>query len=263
MVNGFQDNNVVKNVNEFYVMDKSIPHIRSGRPAQVGQLILERRCRIVSKVLSEQDKWGRLLDLGCGNGAQTVYFVRDCDRVIGLDFISLKDIEGSEHISGFDFIQGSLLDLPFSDDSFDTVTSFEVLEHVQDDEIAVREVRRVLRKNGLFIFTVPNRWWIFETHGAVIPGLNWVPWNRVPFLSWLPKGVHDRIARARIFTIKQALSLTENQGLKPVEWGYVTAPLDVLPEGYLRRQLRKTLFGKETTSNPFLAVNLYLSARKI
>lgn len=45
--------------------------------------------------------------------------------------------------------------LTFDDASFDVVTSTEVFEHVADDERGFREVRRVLRSGGSFIFTVP------------------------------------------------------------------------------------------------------------
>lgn len=45
--------------------------------------------------------------------------------------------------------------LSFKDNSFDLVLSFDVLEHVPDYKAGLREVRRVLRSNGSFIFTVP------------------------------------------------------------------------------------------------------------
>ncbi|MDP8228503.1 MAG: hypothetical protein P9M15_03525 [Candidatus Electryoneaceae bacterium] len=103
---------------------------------------------------------------------------------------------------------------------------------------------------------------MFETHGAVIPGLNWVPWNRVPLISWLPTWLHDRIAMARIYTMKTALKLMLQGGFEPLEYGYITAPLDVLPDGRLRQWLRRTIFLSDTTPNPLLAVNLYVIARK-
>ncbi|MDQ3991468.1 MAG: class I SAM-dependent methyltransferase, partial [Actinomycetota bacterium] len=45
--------------------------------------------------------------------------------------------------------------LPLPDESADLVCAFEVLEHVQDDEALLREVARVLRPGGLFVFSVP------------------------------------------------------------------------------------------------------------
>jgi SAM-dependent methyltransferase len=45
--------------------------------------------------------------------------------------------------------------MPYADGAFDVVLAFDVLEHVEDDADAVREISRVLRPGGFFIFTVP------------------------------------------------------------------------------------------------------------
>jgi len=46
--------------------------------------------------------------------------------------------------------------IPFRDDFFDSVVSFHVLEHLKEPEVAIREFRRVLKKNGKLILSVPN-----------------------------------------------------------------------------------------------------------
>jgi SAM-dependent methyltransferase len=158
-------------------------------------------------------------------------------------------------------IRASALSLPFRDGCFDLVTAFEVMEHLPDDLSALTEANRVLRPGGWLFLTVPNKWWIFETHGGVVRGLGWIPWNRIPLVSWLPQKLHDRIARARIYTLSRARELVERAGLRIQDCGYVTAPLDVLPEGWLRKCLRRCIFNKRTTRNPLLAVNLYLTAQ--
>jgi len=237
-------------------------HLESGRPARRGQLILERRFRIFQKTALPLGKVKRLLDLGCGNGAQTVFFLNHAEQIIGLDKTHLDRTENPAPRAGFTPVQGDAEELPFTSGSMDMAVSFEVLEHLPDDAAAVREVCRVLKPGGGFFFTIPNRWWIFESHGANIPTLNWIPWNRVPLLSWLPRRLHDRIARARIYTLTKARRLVREGGLIPQADGYVTAPLDVLPESRLRRLLRGTFFNSDTTRCPLLAVNLYLYAVK-
>jgi SAM-dependent methyltransferase len=243
-------------------VNNQIDHLELGRPARPGQLILERRFQIARRAIGGFNRDEILLDLGCGNGAQTVLFAASVKRVIGVDIISIKGAEQAVAPESFSFVRSDAGYLSLRDNFCDIATSFEVLEHVPDDGLAISEVARVLRPGGKFIFSLPNKWWIFESHGAHVQSLNWVPWNRVPFVSWLPSFIHTRIAKARIYTLKGALKLAQNAGLKPIAWGYITAPLDVLPEGALRRLLRATIFRKETTKVPFLAVNLYVCCRK-
>ncbi len=55
------------------------------------------------------------------------------------------------------FIQGNALQLPLADASFDMVVCFETLEHVRNQELFLREVKRVLRPDGLLIVSTPDR----------------------------------------------------------------------------------------------------------
>jgi len=185
-----------------------------------------------------------------------------CDLVVGCDLIHLSQTEDPLQINNFSFVQGSALNLPFEDESVDIVTAFEVLEHVPNEFSTLQEIYRVLNPGGYFLITVPNKWWIFETHGAVVPGFNWLPWNRIPFVSWLPANIHDRIARARIYTARNLYRILESADFKVLKTGYITAPLDVLPAGILKRILRSNIFKNDVTENPILAVNLYAAAQK-
>ncbi len=81
-----------------------------------------------------------------------------------------------------------------------------------------------------------------ETHGADLPLL---PWNRVPFFSWLPTPLHERWARARIYTRGRILGLLEECGFVVEDVRYVTAPMMWCPAP-LRRLLRKTLLSDDT-----------------
>ena len=52
---------------------------------------------------------------------------------------------------------GDLVKLPYREDSFDFVSALDVLEHIKDDEFAVSEISRILKKNGMAVITVPHR----------------------------------------------------------------------------------------------------------
>jgi SAM-dependent methyltransferase len=56
-----------------------------------------------------------------------------------------------------EFLEAKVPPLPFADDSFDCVVSFQVIEHIKRDRAFVEEVRRVLKPGGRFIVSTPNR----------------------------------------------------------------------------------------------------------
>jgi 2-polyprenyl-3-methyl-5-hydroxy-6-metoxy-1,4-benzoquinol methylase len=67
-------------------------------------------------------------------------------------------------------------------ETFDAVTTIEVLEHVRDLDRSIAEVHRVLKPGGRFLITSPNRLFPFETHGFLIGGRRYPP-ARGPLLA--------------------------------------------------------------------------------
>jgi len=82
--------------------------------------------------------------------------------------------------------------LPFPQDFFDLILSHEVLEHVQDDQLAINEVVRCLRPGGRLVLFVPNRGYPFETHGVYWQGK--YHFGNIPLVNWLPRKWRDRLA---------------------------------------------------------------------
>lgn len=237
-------------------------HLATGKPADPGQFILERRALLVRPLLPAHA--GHLLDFGCGNGAQTLKFLDRFDTITGVDVVPAElDTFAAEcrRLQVEDRVRGVLADsgpLSLPDGCADVITSFTVLEHVADERAALRELRRLLKPGGLLVITVPNRWWLFETHGCDLPVL---PWNRVPLVSWWPKRLHDRWARARIYRRHEITALLRECGFEPVETMRLTAPMDVLPSGWLQDLARGTLFKPDRTRWPFLATEILVAAR--
>ncbi|MBK7671091.1 MAG: class I SAM-dependent methyltransferase [bacterium] len=239
-------------------------NLATGKPSDAGQFILERRERLVKPLLPTCAD--HLVDFGCGNGAQTLCFLDRFREITGLD-IMRAELDGfaaaCRRLDVEDRVRGVLADdgpLPLPDACADVVTSFTVLEHVADERAVLREMRRVLKPGGLLVVTVPNRWWLFETHGADLPLL---PWNRVPFVSWWPKRLHDRWARARIYRRGEIEALLRECGFEPTATMRLTAPMDVLPAKWLRTLARATLFRADRTRLPFLATEILVAARPI
>ena len=142
--------------------------------------------------------------------------------------------------------------------SMDAVVSFEVLEHVPDEMAALNEIHRVLRPGGRLALTVPNRWWIFETHGTSLPVL---PWNRVPFFSWLPRRLHDRWARARIYRRRQIIRLLRYRRLPGAPKRLHHGPPGRPEWKPLRNFLRSTFFRGDTTIFPWQATAVLVIAK--
>ena len=94
------------------------------------------------KVISEYC-FGDVLDVGCGLGLLKNYLDNSkVNKYIGLD------------VDGKIDVHGSVYDLPFKDEIFDTVLMSEVLEHLEHPLDALREVKRVCKSR--IILTVPN-----------------------------------------------------------------------------------------------------------
>jgi hypothetical protein len=107
--------------------------------------------------------------------------------------------------------------------------------------------------------SVPNRWWVFETHGAALPLLKW---NRVPFFSWLPKPLHDRWARARIYSRREIVRKLGAAGFR-VEFSlYITAPMDVVKNPAVQGMLRRVIFRGDRTALPILSTAVLVICRR-
>jgi ubiquinone/menaquinone biosynthesis C-methylase UbiE len=123
----------------------------------------------------------RILDLGCGYGGRTVYYAKDCraDHVVGVEIIAevvrrCRRLAEALECTNASFEVAFAEELPFADESFDAVTSYDVLEHVVDPFRALAEVARVLRPGG-------RGWLVFPTYlGARSSHLDYL--TRVPAL---------------------------------------------------------------------------------
>ena len=103
---------------------------------------------------------GRLLDIGCGKMPYRDMVLRDSQvkEYVGLDIASaiVYDKKTKPDLT-WDGIT-----MPIADTSFDCAFGTEVLEHCPDPEITMRETLRVLKKDGVFFFTVPFLWNLHE-----------------------------------------------------------------------------------------------------
>jgi ubiquinone/menaquinone biosynthesis C-methylase UbiE len=101
----------------------------------------------------------RALDLGVGDGR--VASLIDASQLVGADVSQVALERARTRLPGADLV---LIEpdepLPFGDNEFDLVTCIETLEHVRDVQLALSEIRRVLRPGGRLALTTPAsaRW---------------------------------------------------------------------------------------------------------
>jgi ubiquinone/menaquinone biosynthesis C-methylase UbiE len=104
----------------------------------------------------------RVVDFGCGSGANTALLAGRGARVCGIDIsedllrLAQRRLAASGLAGGAAFIAGSAHDLPFPDESIDVVFGMAILHHL-DLDLVSREVRRVLKPGGRAIFKEPVR----------------------------------------------------------------------------------------------------------
>ncbi len=124
-----------------------------------------------------------VLDLGCGTGYGAAGLAAVATRVVGVDIAAAAVDYAREHFvaSNLTFEPIPPIEeaaLPFEDEAFDVVVSFQVVEHVRDVDRYLAEIRRVLRPSGQFLCVTPDR-----TH-RLFPGQR--PWNEFHVTEYSP-----------------------------------------------------------------------------
>jgi SAM-dependent methyltransferase len=114
------------------------------------------RRRIVNRALEvsvPRDRSLRILEVGCGTGGVLSVLGR-FGKTYGLEF-SHQALMHARKRNAASLVCGDSIRLPFVDGAFDVVGMFDVLEHIDDDQAALRELHRVVRPGGQLIVSVP------------------------------------------------------------------------------------------------------------
>jgi len=116
--------------------------------------IHEARYRFALKYIGGES----LLDVSCGTGYGLPILLSAVKYVIGVDVDVPALLSAAREVRGLNgrVVLASAGCLPFHDDAFDAITSFETIEHLQDRETFVKELVRVLAPGGVCVFSTPN-----------------------------------------------------------------------------------------------------------
>jgi ubiquinone/menaquinone biosynthesis C-methylase UbiE len=134
----------------------------------------EAKANKIIKVLGQHRdlSTARVLDIGTGAGLIANALSKHAKAVDSIDIVDDRTTtEG--------YTQTLVTDerIPFPDGTFDVVITNQVLEHVPDAALHLKEIRRVLADDGVVYLATPNKWWLTDPH------------YKLPFISWLPRPV--------------------------------------------------------------------------
>ena len=107
----------------------------------------------------------KILEIGCGIGSIVNELHHRGFDITGTDISNEAIAYGQKKFGDINLQVQSAENLPYENDSFDVVLSFDLFEHIAQIEKHVSEVTRVLRKGGYYLFQTPNKYsnMIFET----------------------------------------------------------------------------------------------------
>lgn len=172
-----------------------------------------------------------VLDYGCGSGYGSADIAVGATRVVGVD-VSHEAIEHARanfSAPGLEFAPiEAERPLSFPDQSFDTVLSFQVIEHVRDPDRYLSEARRVLRLGGHFVLATPDR------RTRLFPTQR--PWNRWHVTEYSERALRRTLAPH--FSQIEVLGMTGRQDVIDIElrrtrrarWLTLPATLPLYPD---------------------------------
>ena len=174
---GYEEANLVKSEPLGFVFSKSIPtneelvkhYEKYSRQDYLSPVTIKRYDELLA-MFEKYRKTNRMLDAGCGIGYFLQYAAKKGWEVYGTEFTDAA-IESCE-AKGIIMKKGQLSVDWYEEGFFDIITSFEVLEHINNPVPEVNNFQKLLRKGGVLYFTTPNfncfeRFWLRSKYSVI------------------------------------------------------------------------------------------------
>lgn len=167
---------------------------------KIGERV-EKASRFISRC-------NNLLDVGCGTGVIMHFIKGRVKKIYGID-VSKEDLQKAK-MKGIltTYVNFDRMKFPFETNFFDTVTCLDVIEHVLDPQMLLKEIHRVLRKDGTLILSTPNIRFSNHIYDLVVKGI-------FPKTS-LDQSLYDG-GHVHFFTYKDMINLLQNAGFKEIK----------------------------------------------
>src|ERR1035437_2581193 len=135
------------------------------------EFLAKKRAKLANSLISKSHRSGRILDVGCGSYPYFLTTTKFKEKY-GIDpSVNLSLVEDAGII--LKKIKINKNTLPFKNDYFDVVTMLAVFEHIEHNDLVavIKEIRRVLKKDGVLIITTPAPWSDKLLHNMAMVGL--------------------------------------------------------------------------------------------
>jgi len=162
----------------------------------------------------------KVLDVGSDIGIHTINLAK---LLHNSDFTGIepgkeavkkaKELKKEAKTKNVRFIEGDAIKTEFYDESFDLILCEQVIEHVNEQKKLIKELYRLLKKEGILFISAPNRAFFWEPH------------LKKPFIHWFPKKITKQFLNKKkkeyfkhLFTISTLKldKLLKKQGFKTV-----------------------------------------------
>jgi 2-polyprenyl-3-methyl-5-hydroxy-6-metoxy-1,4-benzoquinol methylase len=233
--------------------------IRLGHPSYVWRSGQDRRLTQIRQYVTLENR--SILDIGCGLGMYVDKFRRFSDDVHGVDVDPEKIAQASQWLPNLQVAPAE--HLPYEDNRFDVILLNEVIEHVDDDLLTIREAYRCLKSGGHIIIYAPNRLYPYETHGFYLFGHYY--FRLLPFVNWLPHAVRDVFCpHVRVYTAREIIRLFDGLDVEKVAVTHILPGLDNVAERYglIGRMIQKARDIVEATPLRCFGISHFVVARK-
>lgn len=134
-------------------------------------------------------KGKRALDIGCGDGALSYLLKSEGANIDALECDPLRIKRAQKLVRGLKIKEGYNESLPYDDNSFDIIFSYDVMEHVTDYHKSLREIKRCLKKDGLFVIEM-------TPYYSLITGHHLFRYYPFPF-QFVPKWLVKKIMKTK------------------------------------------------------------------
>ncbi len=231
-----------------------------GMPSMVWRAGQERRLQMIARWAKLENAHVFIDGAGVGMYAQSIR-ERYTPHVVAIDIEFERVQEAVVHTP--QTVVAAAEALPYPDNSFDTLLSHEVIEHVNDDHLSAHEMVRVLRPGGRAVIFAPNRWYPFETHGHYWRGK--YHFGNTPLINYLPDALRNRLApHVRAYTAHGLRALFNGTPSRVVAHQRIFGGYDniIARLGSNGRWIRDTLYRLEGTPLDTLGLSHLLVIEK-
>ncbi len=230
-----------------------------GAPSEYGVSGIDKRIYKLRKI--KEIPFGINLDFGTGIGAYFPKLKKYSKTLYAFDgeLSYLKEFPKNNPKDSDKIFLSIAEKVSVKDEIFDAVFAIEVLEHVNNLELALQEINRILKQKGLLFITIPNKYFPVDTH-MVHFGKYHIKGRYVPFLCMFDS-IHKKIGTARRFSKRNILNDFTKYGFDIVGTEYMMPPFDYLNFG--RNYFKKISDKIEKSFFKSLSMTLIAVLRKV